>query len=186
MNNYLQKGLLFFWAALFPACSTPQPPVIQPEYSASYTAPAEPIHPHINTPWMKTGESYPLAERDAWLRVELSADGEEKRLMLHRGNFWPVLLDTSIRHFGYAWSPLAPEYFVVFHNYASRENSVQLYRLHPSGEQAYYELTPQHSANRCAWHVKTWTRSAIVLEGEQESTTPGANAMLYCHIPLQH
>lgn len=185
MNNYLQKELLFLLAALFPACHTPQPPIIQPEYSAHYTAPAAPGLTHINTPWMKTGESYPLAEACARLRVENSADGEEKHLMLHRGDSWPARLGTSIRHFGYAWSPLAPEYLIVFNNYASKENSARIYRLLPETEELYYKIE-NATDERCTWSVKTWTRSSIVLEGVLASSLPGDKATLYCHIPLQH
>ena len=179
MNNYLQKELLFLLAALFPACHTPQTPIIQPEYSAHYTAPAAPGLTHINTPWMKTGESYPLAEACARLRVENSADGEEKHLMLHRGDSWPARLGTSIRHFGYAWSPLAPEYLVVFNNYASRENSVRIYRFRPETKELYYKFENTTDA-RCAWSVKTWTPTRIILEGTQEAKTK----KIYCTIPL--
>lgn len=172
-------------AMLLPACHSQRQHAVGIRLASTYTAPDEPGLTHINTPWMKTGETYPLAEACARLRVENSADGEEKHLMLHRGGSRPARLGTSIRHFGYAWSPLNPEYLVVFHNYASKENSVCIYRLRPKTEELYYELE-NATDERCTWSVKTWTRSSIVLEGVPASSLPGEEATLYCHIPLQH
>lgn len=172
-------------AMLLPACHSQRRHAVGIRLESTYTAPAEPSLPHTNTPWMKTGESYPLAEKCARLRVELPADGVDKRLMLHRSNSWPAVLDSSIRHFGYAWSPLAPEYLVLFNNYASKENSVRIYRLLPKTEELYCQLE-NATDERCTWSVKTWTRNSIILEGILESSHPGNKTALYCHIPLQH
>ncbi len=128
---------------------------------------------------METGKSYPLAVEGMRLRVEPSADSEGKRLTLHSENSRPAQLDTSIRHFGYAWSPPAPEYLVVFNNYASRENSVRIYRFRPETEELYYKFENTTDA-RCAWSVKTWTPTRIILEGTQEAKTK----KIYCTIPL--
>ena len=132
---------------------------------------------------MEPGQEYTLPNGRQKVLVVAQADGEYSKCLACRdsaGKLMPLV--AGERTFGYAVCRNAPQYLLVFDNFASKQNRVLLYKLSSSFPVLCYDGA-EHDACfewRVTWSVASWNQQGILLEGNREDSSS-----VYCLLPME-
>ena len=137
----------------------------------------------IEVPRMERGIEYPLPDGRHELLVLELADGEYSKCLACRDSSGELVsLVKGERTFGYAVCRHAPQYLLVFNNFASKQNLVLLYRLSSSRPVLCYAGAELDGCYECrvSWRVASWSRQGILLVGSREAASD-----VYWLLPLE-